>query len=134
MIDNSAFDNSGMTSFALPSTATYSGSVSTTALTCSSVGIDCSSSVSTCNVPGQFCDTTNVVGSGVNTCQLAQVGYYATGEDGTQIECGTGSTTTDVGFHRCYCAMGYEGTSSSDGTSGCSLCDAETPYTEAGNG
>ena len=100
-ISSDAFDSSGMISIALPSDATYTGSVTRTTLTCSSVGDDCSSDVLVCNTAGMFCDTTDAVGSGANTCQLAQPGYYASGS-GMQIACPLGSFSSVSGSYRFY--------------------------------
>ena len=123
----SATSGASLASLALPSAATYGGSVSTTTLTCSSVGTDCSSSVDVCNSAGQFCDTTNAVGSGVNTCQNAQAGYYATG-DGTQLMC-PAKSTSGTGSHLCFCEAGFYGAPHS---SGCEACSAG--YYKAGTG
>ena len=79
------------------------------------VGENCSSAVTVCNTPGQFCDTGNVVGGGANTCQLAQAGYYATG-DGTQQVPGAGNCASAAGSS-CSAATGATTTFACTGTS-----------------
>jgi hypothetical protein len=93
-----------------------------TTLICTSVDDDCSANIDVCNSAGQFCDTAGVVDSTVDTCQLAQVGYFATGDDGTQMACSTGYITSSTGSTVCdLCAIGYY---SSDGSTGCTACVA----------
>ena len=132
--DTSLGVTSGVTTLALPATATYTGSVHTTTLLCPTIGTDCSTNVNICFDAGQYCDVENLAGQGAYKCQLARPGYYATG-DGLQTACAAGYTTGIIGAtSRSYCFAckpGYKAKGNMDGRGsgpeeGCVACPVGT--------
>ena len=98
-------------------------------LSTSSVGDDCSSNVNICNTAGQFCDVSDLVGGGSNTCQLAQTSFYATG-DGNQISCDTQASNCGEGSAGS-CDAGYYGNAAD---ASCILCTQGKYKSTSGNG